>query len=99
MLIGLVEVAVVSRTSLELAAAAREGARVAATTPDTDHALEATRRALDPEIANRVRVTVRRPPVVGEPATVTVTLSHRVFPLIGGFAVPLTFTSTMRVER
>ena len=36
LLIGIVEVAVVARTSLELVAAAREGARVAATTPDTD---------------------------------------------------------------
>ena len=99
LLIGIVEVAVVARTSLELVAAAREGARVAATTPDTDRAIEATRAALSPELADRVRVTVRRPPVVGEPARVTVALSHTVFTVLGGFRVPLEFSSTMRVEQ
>ena len=60
-LLALLLVAVVARTSLVMAAAAREGARVAATTPDTDRAIEATRLALG-DLASQVRVTVRRPP-------------------------------------
>jgi len=99
LLIGMVEVAVVARTSIELIAAAREGARVAATTPDTDRAIDATQQALGPELSNRVRITVRRPPVVGERARVTVALSHTVLSVLGGFRVPLEFSSVMRVEQ
>ncbi len=98
LLVALVEVAVVARTSLTMAAAAREGARVAATTPDTDMAIEATRTALGDELAALVRVTVRRPPVVGEPAVVSLSGSHVVLAALGGFRVPLTFSATMRVE-
>lgn len=94
-----VEVSIVARTSLAMAGAAREGVRVAATTPDTDHALDATRDALGPELASMMRVTVRRPPVVGAPAEVTVAGTHRVLAVLGGFGVPLEFSATMRVEQ
>lgn len=94
-----VEVTVVARTSLTMVAAAREGVRVAATTVDTDAAIAATHAALGPELAGRSRVTVRRPPVVGAPAEVTVFTRHRVVALLGGLTVPLEFDAVMRVER
>ena len=97
LLVAVVEVAVVARTSLVMAAAAREGARVAATTPDTDRAIEATRLALG-DLASQVRVTVRRPPVVGQPAVVTLSGTHVVLSALGGFRVPLSSSATMRVE-
>ena len=94
-----VEVTVVARTSLTMLAAAREGVRVAATTADTDASIAATHAALGPELAARTRVTVRRPPVVGAPAEVTVFTRHRVMSLLGSVTVPLEFDAVMRVER
>lgn len=95
----LVEVAVVARVQLELVGAAREGARVAATTPDPARALEATRQALG-ERGPEARVSVHRPHVVGQPAEVKIALSHRLrLPLLGGFSVPLSAHAVMRVER
>ena len=67
-LVLVVEVSVVARASSAMVGAAREGARVAATSPDTDRAIEATRAALGSELAAMMRVTVRRPPVVGQSA-------------------------------
>jgi len=99
LLVAIAEVTVVARTSLILLGAAREGARVAATTPDTDHAIDASQRALGPELANRAQITVRRPPIVGEPVVVRVRLLHRVLSALGGWVVPLEFEATMRVER
>lgn len=98
-LVLVVEVSVVARTSLAMVGAAREGARVAATTPDTDRAIEATRNALGADLASTMRVTVRRPPVVGESARVTIAGSYKVLEILGGFGVPLEFSATMRVER
>ena len=98
LVVGLVEGAVMARTSLQLAAASREGARVAAAAPDTTKAIEAARTALGEELGRRARITVLRPPVVGGQARVTVAVSHTVLPALGGFRVPLESTSTMRVE-
>jgi len=98
LVVTIAEVTVVARTSLQLSAAVREGARVAATSPDPDRAIEATRRALGPELAKRTRVTVLRPPVVGQPARVTVSVDHRVLAALGGFRVPLESSTEMRVE-
>ena len=92
------EVAVLARTSLQVAGAAREGARVAATSPDTAKAIEAAREALGDHLGFRARITVRRPPVVGEPARVTVMVNHTVLSGIGGFHVPLESSAVMRVE-
>ena len=95
----LVEVAVVSRVQLELMGAAREGARVAATTPDPARALEAVRRALGGR-AREARIAVHRPHVVGQPAEVRISLELSVgLPFGGGFAVPLQARAVMRVER
>lgn len=98
-LLGLVEVAVAARTQLVVLNAAREGARQAATSPDPAAAVRAARRALG-EDAERARIRVRRPHVVGAPATVTVVLPHRVGGgLLGDVRVELRGEATMRVER
>jgi hypothetical protein len=95
----LVEVAVVSRVQLELAGAAREGARVAATTPDPARAIAAVRRALGSR-AQDARIAVHRPHVVGQPAEVRIALEVSIgLPFGGGFGVPLEARAVMRVER
>ena len=96
--LAIAEVTVVARTALQVTAAGREGARVAATSPDPARAIEATRQALGPELASRARVTVRRPPVVGRPARVTVAVDHVALAALGGFRVHLASTTEMRVE-
>lgn len=98
LIVGMAEALVVARTSLQLAAASREGARVAAAAPDPARAIEAARRTMGDELARRARITVRRPPVVGSPAHVTVAVTHTLLPVLGGLRVPLESTSTMRVE-
>jgi Flp pilus assembly protein TadG len=98
-LLGIVEVAVVARSEIQLVHAAREGAREAAASPDTARAVAAVRSALG-EAGKSARVSVRRPAQVGQKATVTVTLSHTIAaPIFGGFSVELHAQSTMRVER
>jgi Flp pilus assembly protein TadG len=89
-----------SRTRIELLGAVREGARVAATTPDPARAVEAVRFAMPPEDRDRVRISVSRPGVVGRPARVTATMRH-VFavPWLADFGVDLTATASMLVER
>jgi Flp pilus assembly protein TadG len=99
LLVGIVEVAVVARTEIQLVHAAREGARQSATSPDTARAVAAVRRSLGAS-APRARVAVRRPSGIGEPTTVEVTLRHRfAAPLLGGFPVDLHARATMRTER
>ncbi len=99
MLALLVEVAVVARVQIEMVGAAREGARVAATTPDPARALEAVRRALGGR-GSDARVSVHRPHVVGQSAEVKVSVAHQVgLPVLGGFTVPLSARAVMRVER
>jgi len=63
-----IQVISVARTRIELLGAVRDGARVAATTPDPAKAVEAVRNALAPVDRDRVRVSVSRPSVVGRPA-------------------------------
>jgi Flp pilus assembly protein TadG len=98
-LLGIVEVAVVARSEIQLIHAAREGAREAAASPDTRRSVAAVRAALG-DAGRAARVTVRRPSHLGERATVTVRLTHTVAtPVFGGFSVELHAQSTMRVER
>ena len=95
----MVEVAVAARLQVELVAAAREGARVAATTPDPAAAVAAAERSLGPR-GSEARISVHRPHVVGAEATVAVSLVYRVnLPLVGGPHIPLRATASMRVER
>ncbi len=99
-LLAVLEVVVVARTQLELVAAAREGARAAATIADPARAVTAVQTALSPVLSDRVRVKVTRPAVVGRPATVVVTLRHRlVTPLLRWLEVDLSGRAVMRVER
>lgn len=99
-LLAAVEVVVVARTRVELLSAAREGARVAATTPDPARAVDAVKGALSPPLAEAARVSVTRPGVVGRPALVVVTVLHRLAPfLVGGVQVEISARAVMRVER
>ena len=98
LVVAIAEVTVVARTALQLTSAGREGARLAATSPDPARAIQATRRALGPELAGRARITVHRPPVVGRPARVTVAVDHVLLAALGGFRIPLESTTEMRVE-
>lgn len=98
-LLGVIEVALVGRSQIEVVAAAREGAREAAVNPDPARAVEAARAALGPAGARAV-VSVSRPPTVGAPAEVVVrlpyTIGSRIF---GGYTLQLGASATMRVER
>jgi Flp pilus assembly protein TadG len=99
-LVAGVQVISVARARLELMGAVREGARVAATTPDPAKAVEAVRSAMDPGDRDRVRISVSRPGVVGRPAKVTASMRHRFsIPLLDGLGVNLSATASMLVER
>ena len=99
LLLGLVEVALVARTQLEVVNSAREGAREAAASPDPTDAVRAARAALGSGGAS-ARISVRRPDVVGERAEVRVTVPYRVAsPILGGVPVEITARAAMRVER
>jgi Flp pilus assembly protein TadG len=98
-ILAIAELAVVARTEIQLVHASREGARQAATSPDTRQAASAARRALG-ALGPRARVSVTRPVDVGEPAMVRIRLTHRVAaPIFGGFDVTLGAATTMRTER
>ncbi len=81
-------------------AAAREGARVAATVVDPVRAVSAVRDALPPTMASTARITVHRPATVGRPAEVVVVARHDLItPLLDGISFDLTARAVMRVER
>jgi len=99
-LLALLEVVVVARVQLELVAAAREGARVAATVVDPAAAVRATQQAVGPNLSERIVVEVTRPTVPGRQATVQVSLRHQlVTPLLRWLSVDLSGRAVMRVER
>jgi Flp pilus assembly protein TadG len=99
LMFGIMEVAVVARSEIQLLHAAREGARAAAASPDAGVAAQAARSALGPRGAN-ARISVVRPSSVGSKATVRISLRHKVAaPLFGGFPVDLGASASMRVER
>lgn len=94
------QVVKVTMTQIELVAAVRDGARVAATTPDPARAVASVRAALPPEVRDRARISVTRPSVVGQPARVVVQLRHLLgppFPSSMGF--DLSASASMLVER
>ncbi len=99
-LVACLEVAALARARVEVVAAAREGARVAATHPDPAAAVEAVRAALGEDLGNAAHITVARPHVVGRRASVEVEVRrHLVGPLLDGLSVRLSGRATMRVER
>lgn len=84
---------------LHVVAAARDGVRVAATTPDVSRAVEAVRATLPDGLAARARVEVHRPATAGKPASVRVSVEvPLVTPILSGISVPLGWTSSMLVE-
>ena len=99
-LVAGLQVVGVARTRIELLGAVREGARVAATTPDPAKAVDAVQAALPPLVRDRVRVSVSRPSVVGAPARVTAQLRHLFgLPFPEQMGVDLSASATMLVER
>jgi len=95
-----VQVISVARARVELVGAVREGARVAATTPDPARAVEAVRAAMSPAERDRVRISVSRPALVGRPARVTATMRHDLnIPFLSDLGVDLSASASMLVER
>lgn len=98
MLLAAIEVTAIARTQLQVVAAAREGARVAATVPGEDRAVQAVRTALGEDLGDRVGVRVSRGGV-GSPARVTVRVRHRFLtPFWSDLGVTLSWQATMAVE-
>lgn len=90
----------VARTRIELLGAVREGARVAATTPDPARAVDAVRAALPPTQRDRVRISVSRPGVVGRPARVVASYRHVIpIPLLDDIGFEVRASASMLVER
>lgn len=99
-LVAGIQVISVARTRIELLGAVREGARVAATTPDPARAVAAVREALPPAIRDRTRISVSRPGVVGRPARVSARLRHMLpVPLIDDLGFDVSAAASMLVER
>jgi hypothetical protein len=94
------EVFTLASLRIDLVAAAREGARVAATVPDVEEPVRVVHETLGEELAQRVRVNVRRPSVVGRQAVVTVSINQPLrTPLLDRLSIRLQASAAMRVER
>jgi hypothetical protein len=99
-LVASIQVMGIAHMRFELQAAARDGARVAATTPDPSRAVDAVMAALPPGTRERARISVERPDRVGVPARVTVRMRHLLgVPFPSGMGVDLTAAASMRTER
>lgn len=99
-LVAGLEIVGLAKARVELVAAAREGARVAATTPDPSRAVAAVQAALSPAQRDVARITVTRPSIVGRPASVAVRSSYRVLDALGGgVSVTVSADASMLVER
>ncbi len=99
-LVAGLQVVSLARARIELVGAARDGVRVAATTPDPARAVEVVMAALPPSVRARARVAVTRPGVPGQPAKVVVHLRHLLGPPFpDDFGVDLSASATMLVER
>lgn len=98
-LLACFELASLALTRIELVAAAREGARVAATVADPSRAVAAARAALGEPLNASASVSVRRPQVSGRQAVVIVEARRRLrTPLLHSIAVPLVARAVMVVE-
>ena len=99
-LLASIQVVGLARARLELLGAVRDGARVAAMTPDPARAVEAVLSALPPQLRERVRVSVERPSRVGVPARVTASYRYRFLPpLPAESGVQLSASASMTTER
>ncbi len=94
------QVVMATMSRVELVGAARDGARVAATSPDPSRAVEAVKAALPPSVRDRARISVTRPSVVGQPARVTIQVRHAFGPPFpSSMGVDLSVSASMLVER
>lgn len=99
-LVAGLQVISLARARIELLGAVRDGARVAATTPDPARAVGAVHAALPPGVREQTRVSVSRPSVVGSPATVTARSWHWLGPPFPPeLGVHVSATASMLVER
>jgi Flp pilus assembly protein TadG len=99
-LVAGLQVVGLAKARIELIGAVREGARIAATTPDPARAVDAVQAALPEDVRDRVRISVSRPSVVGKQARVSATLEHRMgSPLPTEFTVNISASAVMLVER
>ena len=99
-LVAVFEIVAAVAVRLDLVAAAREGARVAATVPAPERAVAVVREVLPEAIRSRARVSVTRSAVVGSSATVIVRLDLPLrTPLLDRLRIPLEGRAVMRVER
>ena len=89
----------VAKARIELVGAVREGARVAATTPDPASAVDAVQEALPSAARDKVRVSVSRPEAAGKMARVKATLPYDLAVPLTGLRVSITATAAMVVER
>lgn len=98
LLLGLLQVGVVLRDQLLVTAAAREGAREAAVTSNSEKIRTAARRAA-PSLVLEVSVT--RGPNRGDAVTVVITSKPNGLPIVGRVVAStrLEARATMRVER
>lgn len=99
LLVG-IQIVAAAQTRIELQGAVREGVRVAATTPDPARAVSAVAAALDPRMAAATRISVTRPSLPGQVASVTATFRHtvRMF-LLPDLAFDISARAAMRTER
>jgi Flp pilus assembly protein TadG len=98
-LVACFELASLALTRIELVAAAREGARVAASVADPARAVAATRAALTEPLNAIAGVSVKRPQVSGRQAVVVVEVRRRLrTPLLDWFTVPIVVRAVMVVE-
>ena len=98
-LVAVAELFMIAVTRLEMEAAAREGARVAATHPDPARAAAAVKSSLPVGVAEKVRVEVTGAQVVGHPVTVVVSMRYRpVTPFLDRLVVLLRSRAVMQRE-
>ena len=98
-LVAVAELFMIAVTRLEMEAATREGARVAATHPDPARAAAAVKSSLPVGVAEKVRVEVTGAQVVGHPVTVVVSMRYRpVTPFLDRLVVLLRSRAVMQRE-
>ena len=98
-LVAVAELFLIAVTRLEMEAAAREGARVAATHPDPARGAHAARSALSAGLAEKVRIEVTAASVVGAPVRVKISMSYRpATPLLDRFLIVLNSRAVMQRE-
>ena len=99
-LVAGLQVVGVAKARVELIGAVREGARVAATSPDPARAVDAVQAALPLSVRDRVRISVSRLGVVGKQARVSATFRYQlVAPLSTDMGVDISASAVMLVER